>query len=387
MSLPTGKLENQRLEFKSREILHDLTKVGRSVVSMLNASGGVIWIGVPEDRGRAITPVPVDKPEAVSADLLNHLLDTIEPRLLHDEVVVVQNEENPGVLEVRVTPGDRRQPYAQTKRGGRYFYVRVGSRTRDMTRDEVRQAFRDAERSTGADVKAVLIKARNEFATKPGLWCRVRPLPAHPLRLRTEQARKTIEELLKDPERSGNDRMAPGVSTQYYVPSFKRSVVATADFMTTTIDPDGGIDFWVSIQALQPGWKGHEKILHPHPLFVFPLSLFNFARTLYEQVGEDQSDAIEGVLVDFGIAGLHGWALPAGMPRSPHFMFAKHPLFEEEGFALREPIVFDRDEFWNRPGMCAFTVVRELYIQFGHADSAIPPVLDPVSGKLLFPNE
>jgi hypothetical protein len=377
-----GDSENLRREFKSREVLAKPATVGRAVVAMLNAKGGVIWIGIPEQSGVAAPADPVERPEMERATLYNHLLDTIEPRLDGDELTIVSNVENPGVLEVQVNPKPARRPYAQIKQGGRHFHLRVDGRVREMSWEEVKGAFLgEALDDDAARVKKALLDARSKTRSKTGLWCWVQPMPARSLTWGGSRAE--LERLLKDPERSGSRGSGAYVSNRYYNLQFKRSVVATTDWMELTLRADGQIELWSELPYLMR--RDEPNVIDPYALLQVPLSLFRLARSIFESQTDSESRPIESIAVDLVMSGVLGVGLRGGSPRSPFFQIREPPRFGEGNFELLEPVIFDWKQFKEQPGRSVLRLVRELYSELGHPDSALPSQFDPATGNLIFP--
>ena len=55
-----GRAEDEKLEFKAKDVLRHPATVARVVVAFLNKDGGHLWIGVDESEGRATKLDPVD---------------------------------------------------------------------------------------------------------------------------------------------------------------------------------------------------------------------------------------------------------------------------------------------------------------------------------------
>jgi predicted HTH transcriptional regulator len=106
-----GRDEGPQLEFKSREALEDLAKVGREVVGMLNAEGGEVWVGVREEAGRAVAVEALADPGLARQRLRDYLADSLEPRLQAEVAVeVVEWQGSPALLRIEIRPRRERQP-------------------------------------------------------------------------------------------------------------------------------------------------------------------------------------------------------------------------------------------------------------------------------------
>ena len=100
---PRGKTESQTLEFKGRDALKQMKAISRSVVAMLNASGGEIWIGVAEEVGMAVRVEPIEDVEERKQALWNHLVDTLDPIPKEEEVSLESVDTSEGsVLRIEV---------------------------------------------------------------------------------------------------------------------------------------------------------------------------------------------------------------------------------------------------------------------------------------------
>ena len=114
VEIPLGRVEDQHLELKSRDALKHPETIAREVVAMLNADGGEIWIGIREENGRAMEIEPVDDAEPAKERLWDHLVDSLEPALRHDEVRIELvdlpggGEDKAQLLRVEVTPSGTR---------------------------------------------------------------------------------------------------------------------------------------------------------------------------------------------------------------------------------------------------------------------------------------
>jgi hypothetical protein len=76
---PIGACEDHRTEFKRQDALRKLEPISHAVVSMLNAAGGNVWIGVIEQDERWVGVEPIADAENEARRLQDHLIATIEP--------------------------------------------------------------------------------------------------------------------------------------------------------------------------------------------------------------------------------------------------------------------------------------------------------------------
>lgn len=144
VDVPIGKSESQILEFKSAREIDSIAKsksdLGRSVVAMLNAKGGQIWIGVAEKNSIAVELENITSVEKAHDAVLSHLLDTIQPPPSNEDVQIQPvTASDTHVLALTIRAGSQR-PYAFVRQGRRY-YIRSDRRVRDMTHEELRVSF------------------------------------------------------------------------------------------------------------------------------------------------------------------------------------------------------------------------------------------------------
>ena len=152
--LPTGQTESQTLEFNLGAILGDPKKIAREIVAMLNASGGAIWIGVPEENGVALGPIPIPDADDRRLVLLDQLIDLIQPTPTHNELKIEPvPAEGGNVLKITVLEPKRdRQPFAWTSRGLLGFSRRMDHRIDSLNLEEVRAMMQPGGSDQSASV-------------------------------------------------------------------------------------------------------------------------------------------------------------------------------------------------------------------------------------------
>ena len=202
-----GQPESHTLEFKAAASLRRLGGIAREVVGLLNADGGDIWIGVRDQDGRAVAIEEIPRAEQELARIRDHLLDTIEPIVqLEDEVkLFVQG----GIIHLAVQRGED-PPYAQ-REDGRRFLKRAGPRLREMSRQEIAEAFKQPLEREDRDRKMVeetivrlLREQASEGASKEQLWLRLVPLPGMNLDFDDQETVQRFRTWLTDATATGN---------------------------------------------------------------------------------------------------------------------------------------------------------------------------------------
>ena len=130
--------EDSTVEFKRDDVRnHDLA---RELVAFLNLEGGTVLLGV-EDDGR-ISGVTRDRLEEWVSEACR---TGIEPPV----IPILSRARNAGpdrdVLAVRVTRGPDK-PYARLHNNRKTYYIRVGSSSREASREELERMYRASGR-------------------------------------------------------------------------------------------------------------------------------------------------------------------------------------------------------------------------------------------------
>jgi len=381
--VPLGRRESQHLEFKGADALKHPFSISREVVAMLNADGGSIWIGVREDSGYAVEVEGLANVELAKENLLNHLLEVVEPRLRWgaDGDIAIEEVEHEGrsALRLDVRKTDR-GPFAQLKSGGRHFVIRVDHRICPMTREEV---FRSG--GTSSDEDSSRLKGLRQKAVdrdEPGLWIGIEPRPLE--RVDVQDAR--LQEALVDPSKSGN-RMS-GWSFGYGAGLGIRPEVASErieygryELRKTTVWTDGCVEFWASLAAMYQTSASRNEI-HPLALLEYTVAIMRLAAYL---LGELVQSSVREVVVDRALIRASGWCLPAYAPGTYGYLLREedpHEL-EEDPFLPQKALQFHWETFRETPDYAGYMVVRSIYGAFGLGEDRIPREYDRLKRRLL----
>lgn len=130
--------EDSTLEFKRDDVQnHDLAK---ELVAFLNLEGGAVLLGVEDDG--SISGVTRERLEEWVAELCR---TKIEPPVV--PVLSWARDAEPGldVLVVRVTLGPNK-PYARVHNARKTYFIRVGSTSREASREELERMFQASGR-------------------------------------------------------------------------------------------------------------------------------------------------------------------------------------------------------------------------------------------------
>ena len=388
-----GRREDQRLEFKSKAALEDPGGIARSVVGMLNAEGGEIWIGVEDHEDLATAVEPVADPERAKARLLDHLVDAVDPSPTPQElsVEVVPSGANPGILVVKIEPSREesgRRPYAFRKRGGWHFLRRIGARSHPMSRQEI---FGRAVQGRNDEIVTkgirALEKERQVFRDSggTGLWFGM--APARRLDLAPDDP--LFEQIVLSPSRTGNrsagwhfarasnrprptkDGMKAAVAWEH------RSEIRGKNLSQVCVNETGMFRGSVALERLHR--KGEEHEIWPITLLEYPVSAFRIARVLYR----DHLQLDDAVVADLALFGVAGWKLREGTP--DEFFLANDLAQIEEPDLVWESVVFPFREIDEVPDRCGFRLVRRVYHAFGWRESDMPQQYDRKTGRLILP--
>ncbi len=391
-TIPLGKKEGHRLEFKSAAALKAPETIARGVVAMLNADGGEVWVGLREENERAVAVEPIGEPDQAKRRLLDHLIDAIEPAPSKEIEVEPEASEDGFVLRIATQPSLSRRPYALLKGGGRQFLIRVGPRSRPMTREELQESFSEGSSTSQSrdeqaleEAKSRLLKAR-EQAQQAGdqrFWLGLEPTADLTLDL---QDRK-YEAYLQDPGITGNRRSGWSFIMPFGRPCLKKDRLSIEDerrdslFITPKRDRHlilsrhGSLVVSAPLEALF--WKGEASEIWPLALLEFPISTFRICREIYKNKLPTNSR----VVADLSFFRVRGWKLRGG-----RFTLAGVSLFEDsDDLVWEKPLVFSAEEIENEPDRCGYRLVERVYEAFGFRREQMPAEFDVKSGRLILP--
>lgn len=381
---PIGERESQELEFKGRDVLADLSRIARETVGMLNATGGVIWIGIGESSGLATAIEPIEDSGSACRRLQDHLVDTIEPSPTAGEVAVdaiqLGSGLDGGVLRLRVTPDPARSPYAYIRGGGRFFVTRISDRLRMMSREEV------LGRSGQAPVESALERAERELERKRAeaqaayrgyLWLYLLPMQRMNLRFSRAELESRLRERSWTGDRPYGYRFSVGPSP--VITSEKLQLGSVAG-RYTTVSSTGIVQFTVPLaDHLQFGERRNE--LNPGALIELPASILRLTSRLYRDCAPERPAS--GIVGDIAMFGVDGWSLRPGSLSSVSLSLEDPVRFTQGHDLVSEPpLSFSVEDILQRPGHCAFRLIRRVYAGFGLGEEEMPPEFDRETGQI-----
>lgn len=381
--IPLGEKEGYHLEFKGRDALDHPETIAREVVGFLNAEGGVVWVGLREEEGRAVAVEPVDEIQKIR--LRDFLVGTLEPTPTEQEVRIqrVESEEGKAVLLVEATPRTENRPYSFLKKGGREFPIRIADRLRPMTREEIRERFRNSS-AIGGELEETaqhVLEERKQVQKegKPLLWLCLQPVGKPVIDLLDPE----LEEILTDPKVTGNRLEGWSFASFRARPRFPGGKLViepngdSEDFRRVEIRRRGGLVFSAPLELLH--FKGEESELWPPALVEYSVSAFRIAsRVLMGKLAPKKL-----VVCDLALISLKGWRLRKGLPGT-WFFSNRYLEYEENDFLLEQPATFTRQQILMEPDACAWRLLERVYESFGIRREQMPELFDPVQRRVTF---
>lgn len=378
-----GKTEGQMIELKGRDALGDREKhkkLAAEVVGFLNTQGGDLFIGVREDGERAVAIEGIANADEELRRVRDFLIEKIEPspepESLRLSVEIADGEGS--IILVRVKPGKHR-PYAVLN-GGRRFTVRIGSRNRPMTREELASAFAGSDPVGGPfeEARKSLLADRDALQRDGKDWYWMGIQPVLPVVLDVQDA--TLKSFLADPEAIGVTRGARSFHVpfppqleqgQLVVYAFPPWVTLDQVVKRTVLRQDGGIRFRVVLQELFHHTRGSlPRVIDPDVLLGVPASLLSLARAVFA----DRVAPEDRFLVDVALLGV-GREEATLFPERWHLPRPGHAggTFEDDRDLTRiRPLELTFEEIRRSPEECAIRLLREVYEAFGLDEDAIP---------------
>jgi Putative DNA-binding domain len=384
--IPLGERESFRLEFKGRDALAHPETIAREVVGFLNAEGGVVWVGLREEEGRAVAIEPVDELQKIR--LRDFLVDTLEPTPTEQEVWIqrVESEEGEGVLLVEATPRKESRPYSFMKKGGRDFPIRIADRLRQMTREEIRERFRNSL-AVGGEVEETIQKILEERQQvqkdgKPLLWLRLQPVGE--IKIDVQEPR--LEKFLTDPQATGNRPEGWTFASSQQRPKLSNDKLVTLvgegadDVRRAEVQGGGGLLFSVPLTWLH--YKGDQRELGPLFLLEYPVSALRIAAQIFER---ELAPEVK-IACDFALISLNGWCLRGGTPGTWFFISPANDCheYEEDDFLLEKPAIFTSKQICGEPDACAWRLLERVYEAFGFRRHQMPEFFDPIQRRVTF---
>lgn len=377
--LPLGQRETTQLEFKGAGALDDLSKVAREVVAMLNAHGGVVWVGVEEEDGVAMRATGIADAGRHERRLRDYLIDAIEPSPLSNEIRLdaLAIRDDRIVFRIEVARTAARKPYALLRGASRRYLIRVGDRNRPMSREEIADAFGAASPGDQdlIDAEKEMLEARRNVLTKGQelFWLRLRPIDRIELDLREP----SLESIFRIAKLSGNRPAGWTFVNPYRLPQRHGGRLV---FHGGEVARDGTFTFEMPLESLH--WKGEPDDIYPFALIEYPVSAFRIAKAVYEPSSLGPDDRI---IADFALIGVGRWRLRPYSPQVLGYLTRERGEYTESNDLVWEkPLVFRLKEIADEPDWCAYRLaVRRTYEAFDYYEDEIPGEFDLNARRLV----
>jgi len=393
--LPLGKLEGQRLEFKSAQAIENLAglTIARSVAAMLNAEGGEIWIGVQEERETATALQSIPEPEAAVRRLWDHLIDVLEPKPASDALRIEAVPWERGVvLRMTCRPQTSSGPVAVLQKQARLYLIRTGARVRNLSREELSGFFVREASGSGAWSDPVS-KGRDELrerlkdANQPGgsrFWLGARLVST--VAKSIDVYGSEVDLLLRDPQRIGvsGQEYASVVSSR--IEETQRSKrpphtrrMGNIERRALEVIATGTTIFTCQLSALAaprvPGSRIEPHEVDPVVLMGMSASFARFTRGIFELAAAAEDDE---VLIGLALTLDSRWLLRPGVP--PRNQMAA-PV-ELTDYQPSEEIREAWSVFAESPDRVGVRILARLYHDFGLRREDLPPFYDESSGRV-----
>lgn len=119
----------------------DIREMLRDIVSIANANGGYLIMGIKEDGlGQPLEFAPIADPYSIAQSIRQACLDGIQERIPDFDLKVYETDKNVGIIVVYI-PSSEQRPHMVSKEHRTDFFRRYGTDKRPMSVGEIRDAF------------------------------------------------------------------------------------------------------------------------------------------------------------------------------------------------------------------------------------------------------
>ncbi|KAA3611521.1 MAG: ATP-binding protein [Planctomycetota bacterium] len=395
-----GRREDQRLEFKAGQILRSREgrrKLVREVVAMLNAGGGLIYVGIGERGSIATVFRPLLEMDRPHEDALRDgLIDLIEPRIRNEEVQLAWLDATEGqVLEIKVRPRSPspHPPFCIRQGENRKYLVRVHDRMRIMTYLQLAGAT-DEGMARRESWFAETCKEVADWFPEP------EPALLLTLGLQGDFDDETFElpdnapDLLNAPSADllanggwpANSEESPQ-ARWYKGRRFLLAGNSEQGYRRLRVDRQGRLGFTTRLQHLQvnvpedlfrlrPKSQG---MIHPRALVETVVSAVRMGRMLWH----DHLESAD-VHAHLDLFGAENWLLPPTLPGTQDWKEVASWKFSEEPAIRIGPMRRRAESFDRNPDELSLHLLQELYSEFDYMPEQVP-AFDLTSSRYLPP--
>jgi len=405
--------ERQHLEFKvtlnqNEPAKHELL---RDIVSLANAGGGYLIIGIRDDgKGRAqrYEPDMIGDTQRIKQAVNSLCLEHIRDRIDGLEIKLRTVRGNPLVI-VRV-PTSTRIPHMVTFQNSTDFYTRYGDGKREMTMSEIREAFNqdavalrlsriETQLQTTISTLAALQRGKREEEIQEGIvprflsiedgktladetlhrfikevgnepFFRVSVTPVSPKEGLIDVASEPIRTLINNPpgsRRSGWNMEAGYRQIERFVEGIRRGE-KNKEYLELL--SNGHMEFWTPLDEnfcwrQSPEEFSKRPRLYPYPVIEYPTTFLRLYRAIVDSLRISND-----FIVDLCYLNLKGYILAPYAPNAIGFMDAdtySKPFEDKHLRVTRRTIKDDFD-----PDQTAYELIQTVYAAFGFDESVIP---------------
>lgn len=257
-AVTSGVREDQRLDWKKAAYQGAKARdeFAKDVAALANSQGGLIVIGVAEQRGTGaaesihVFAAADDGLERTMRSWLHNAVTPMVPAVgFH---ALVRDDENDGVLVVSVPPSSVAPHLVGSDRSVGFPY-RVGTQTMWMREPDIERAYRerfDRRHSDEEHLELIIDRAVRHLDMTEGPWIVVatRPTSLRP----SGQPRPTKQEVVALLEASLRHRLALGVNEH-----FTNAVIR--QLSSAALNPRPGLRSWVA--AYRKQWRPTDKAI------------------------------------------------------------------------------------------------------------------------------
>lgn len=419
--------ERQHLEFKitlNHQDDSDRLELLRDIVSLTNAGGGYLIIGIRDDgKGRAqkYEPAMIGDRQKIKQAITSLCLDHIRDRIDGLEIRLRTVKGNPLVI-MRI-PSSARVPHMVTFQHRTDFYTRYEDGKKEMTLSEIREALNQdivAHRLSRIETQLRTISSasqareqRNAISKglEPGVVPQFLPIvngsnlaeatlcrfvketsaepyfrtaitPMNPNANLVDVDSKDIRQLITNPpgsRRSGWNMESGSYQIERFAEGIRRG---EKDDEYLELLNNGHMEFWAPLNEHFCWRQSPEEFrtrprLYPYPVTEYPVTFLRLYRALVDMLG-----IASDFLIDLRYMNLQGYILLPYAPNTIGFMSGHEeakPLANQHLVVPRASVTSDFD-----PDREAYNLIRTVYAAFGLAAEAIPFFTE--EGKFDFPS-
>jgi hypothetical protein len=377
-----GRREDARTEFKGPEALKSPEPLLSSVVAFLNTDGGVLYVGVEETAALATAAPGVENPDREAGRLMDLIADLIEPRPGIPPPDRLPSGRDRAVLALKVPRGPARErPYALRQGASYRFYGRFGDRNRPLDMLQVRGILRGgAAEDDLSRQRREFSKQRERFATTEAtaaLRLVIHPASGLPLDLKDRNLMRAMGDVRVAGNRLSGWTYEAGGEPRRRQGRLEKGDAGPPAYRHLVIHETGRIEFTTERDE---EWSWHTEALErqgtstidPFVVTEYPASVLRLAAHIFRAGKGDGT-----VLVDFGLRGIEGTLLPAGIPGTRLFRdlarFQKQRYTEGDLFVKPAgPLEVEAQELIENPDRVAFRIARDVYGAYSLDEEEIP---------------